>query len=446
MLVLLTVAMAYNLGAQEASQGNFSLQQAIDFAMKNSPNYLNSELDQRSAEYRKNEITGQGLPQITGSIDLKDYLSLPTSLIPGAFIGQAGFVPLKFGTQFNATAGFSASWNVLNSDYFFGLNAAKEYINLSHISVTRSKADLVSQVSKAYYGVVINKQRIKLLDVNIARTKSIYDQTKAMNQQGFVELIDVERLEVQYNNLMTEKEKTERLIALSENVLKFQMGFKISDPITLSDSLNLSGTEETSLSSGPVDITQRPDYKLLKSQQALYDLDVKRLKWGYMPSLSLYGSYQYNKQRNEFKDYFKSNGGDVTNQWFKIALIGGTINLNIFDGLQRHNRIQQAKMTAQKNQNNLHNLELAADLEVATANVNYSNAYATMLTQKKNMELASHVYDVTQKKYKSGVGPNIEVTNAEAALRDAQNNYFNSVYDMYVARIDYQKAAGTLVK
>jgi outer membrane protein TolC len=189
-----------------------------------------------------------------------------------------------------------------------------------------------------------------------------------------------------------------------------------------------------------IDVTKRPEYQALQAQQKLYDMDVKRQKWGYLPTLAAYGSYQYNAQRQKF-DF-----GDPNQTWFKIALIGATLNLNIFDGFQRHYRIQQAKITSSKNLNTIKTLELSAELEATVAGISYANAYTTMLSQKKNMELAMHVYDVTQKKYTGGVGSNIEIITAETSLVEAQTNYYNAVYDMLVARIDYAKATGTLVK
>ena len=443
--VLILVLTMYQTKAQETNKTSFSLQESIDYSLKHSPNYLNAELDLKNADFRRKEITGMGLPQISGSIDLKDYLSIPTSLIPGDFVGQPGtYIPVKFGTKYNATAGLSANWNILNSDYFFGLKAQKEYMNLSKISVTRSKADVVSQVTKAYYTVIISKDRLKSLDANIVKLKKTYEDTKATNAQGIMfELIDVERLEVQYNNLLTEQEKTLRLIEISESVLKFQMGYGINDPIALTDSLNVEATFQEL--SKTVDVTQRPDYKLLVAQQSLLDLDVKRLKYQFLPSLTLYGSYQYNAQRNEF-NFLETGSDDPTKKWFKIALVGATLNLNIFTGWQRMNRIEQTKITAYKNQNTIKNLELAGQLEASTASVNYTNAYSSLLRQKKNLELAEHVADVARKKYQSGIGSNIEVVTAESDLTSAQANYYNSVFDMIVAKTDYLKATGTLVK
>lgn len=440
---LLTLATAaFRANAQQASSNNFSLQQAIDYSLKNSPNYLNADLDLQNAEYKRKEITGLGLPQINGSIDLKDYLAIPTSLLPGQFFGApAGtYIPVKFGTKYNATAGFDASQLLFSSDYIVGLQAAKEFINLSKINVQRSKVDLASAVSKAYYNVLVNRERIKLLDINIVRLQKLYNDTKALNQQGFVEQIDVERLEVQLNNLKTEKEKTDRLIGLSENLLKFQMGYKIADAISLTDSLSFNNKEVSTLSAGKIDVTKRADYQLLQSQQSLNKLDVKRQKMGYLPTLAAYGAFQYNAQRQEF-DFF-----DGKKDWFNVALIGAKLNISVFDGLQRNYRVQQAKIAVLKGENTLKNVEMVAELEANVADISYTNAYASLQTQKRNMELAQHVFDVAQKKFTEGVGSNLEITTAESSLKEAQTNYYNSVYDMLVAEIDYKKATGTLIK
>src|SRR5690606_24743051 len=98
----------------------------------------------------------------------------------------------------------------------------------------------------------------------LTRLEKILNDTKAMNVQGFVELIDVERLEVQYNNLKTQKESAEKMIGITETLLKFQMGYNISDPIVLTDELVVETESFQELTSGKIDISQRPDYKLMQ--------------------------------------------------------------------------------------------------------------------------------------------------------------------------------------
>lgn len=448
-IALLSIFIGQISAQQQLGSNSFSLQQAIEYAYKNSPSYLNADLDLKSAIYRKREIAGAGLPQITGSVDFKDYLELPTSIFPlGALNSMApkdSYAALKFGLQYNATAGFNASQLLFSSDYLFGLKAAKEFINLSQINIQRSKTDLVAQVSKAYYGVLVNNERLKLLNANVEKLSKSLNEVKAYNQQGFVELIDVERLEVAYNNLLVEKDKVSQLLKLGENMLKFQMGYKINDEIALSDSLNLSEDLNKELSASNVAFSNRTDIQLLNAQQSLYNIDVKRLKWGYLPTLAAYGAYQYNTQRIN-ANIFESDNSNPIKKWYNVSLVGVTLNLNVFDGFQRHYKIQQAKISALKNQNNLKNLELAAQLETSVASISYNNSLKTLNANKRNMELAQHVYDVSQKKYSQGVGTNLEIINAQTSLREAETNYYNSLYEMLIYKIDYLKATGTLVK
>lgn len=85
-LIALSTIVISTSQAQEKQSSSFSLQEAIDYSLKNSPNYLNADLDLQNANYKRKEVAGLGFPQITGSVDLKDYINLPTSLLPGQFL------------------------------------------------------------------------------------------------------------------------------------------------------------------------------------------------------------------------------------------------------------------------------------------------------------------------------------------------------------------------
>ncbi len=442
--VTLMLFNAFAAKSQDAKSADFSLQAAIDYAYKNSPNYLNAQNDVLMAKYKRKEVVGMAMPQIGASVDLKNFMKIPTSVLPN-FVSpavylslvQAGVAPYdeqklspdgyepiaaNFGTTFQAQAGASASLLVFSADYLVGLKATKEYIGLMNINVTRSKTELVSQVSKAYYSVLVNKERIKLLDANITKLEKLLNDTKAFNKQGFVEQIDVDRLEVSYNNLVTEKQKIERFILFSQNVLKFQMGYTGQESLVLTDSLITSDNSDISLSK--IDVVKRSEYQLLESQQRLYSINVKRLKYGYLPTLVLYSSFNYSGQRNDLNFFTKEH------VWYPTALLGGTLSLSIFDGFQRHYKIQQAKLEYKKGENNLKNLQLAIELEGTSAVLTYNNAISSLQIQKRNLELAQNVYDVSQKKYEQGVGSNLEVINAQTSLRESQTNYTNAVYDL----------------
>jgi outer membrane protein len=435
-LVLLIALVSFGV----VSAQTYSLQQAQDYAVKNSINSANAKLDVDLARAKKNEVTGIGLPQINGSFDLKDYIKIPTSLIPAQFFGGAPgtFEPVQFGTQYNATAGISASQLLFSSDYLVGLQASKTYMELAQKAESRTKIETITSVTKAYFGALVAKERSKLLDVNIVRLESMLKELTAMNKSGYIEKIDVDRVEVNYNNLLVEKEKTIRLINLSEALLKFQMGLDVNQSISLSDSLGTFLNNLTEVSSAKVNPSSRIEYSLIESQNKLNELDLKRYRMNYLPNLVAYGSVSTQAQRTEFNIF------DTRMKWFPIGVIGATLNVPIFDGLQTNYRIEQAKINLLKSKNSLDQLQKSINLEANNASTTYINSLSTLKYQSKNIELAENVYKSTKIKYDQGVGSNLEVINAQAAYREALVNYYAAVYDALVSKTDLDRALGNI--
>lgn len=429
--------------AQNKSEGikNFSLKEAIDYGITHNVSNLNAALDIDASRYKKKEITGMGLPQISSSFDVKDYEKIPTQLLPGEFFGAppGTYIPVQFGVKYNATGSIQGSQIIFNSDYIVALQSSKSFLELSEKNYQRSQIETKATITKAYYTALVSKERLKLLQANVDRLKKLVEDTKLLNTNGFVEKIDLSRATVAYNNLLSEKEKVERLIGLTESVLKFQMGLEIKTQIMLTDSLSLGDVPTIEISaSKEFSYPSRIEYSLLETQKKLNELEIKRGKFKYLPSIFLYGNYSAQAQRNEF-DFF-----DTEKKWYPIGIIGGTISLPLFDGLQNHYRIQQSKINLMKTVNTMNNFKNVIDLEIETSKASYLNALTTLNSQKTNTELAKEVYDVAKKKYDQGTGSNIEVMNAETALKEAQTNYYNAMYDYFTSKVDYEKATGLI--
>jgi outer membrane protein TolC len=106
--------------------------------------------------------------------------------------------------------------------------------------------------------------------------------------------------------------------------------------------------------------------------------------------------------------------------------------------------MNQAKLNIMKNDNDMDALRQAVDLESSNARTQLKNSLISLENQESNIELAKKVYTIAQKKYKEGVGTNIEIIQAETALKDAQTNFFNSLYEAVISKIDFQKSLGLL--
>jgi outer membrane protein TolC len=434
----------------QAQVRKLSLDEAVEFAIANNAEVLNSKLDAEIANAKVWEITSAGLPQVSGDISLNHFFAIqrfvleyplsfggPPVTPPGSKEGD----PVAFGLALTnqMTANLTATQLLFNGSYFVGLQAARTYNELAAKNVIKSKIDIAETVTKAYCLVLINEEKSKLFDVNIQRIDSLLRQTNVLFNTGFAEKIDVDRLTVTRNNLVTEKTKVANLIKVGKNALKLAMGLKISEEIELSSSLqSLVGLQPLSVQTN-FNYPNRIEYSLLQTQQNLARLDLKNIRSGYMPSLVAVGTLGANSGASQFENLFRFGQAQ---RWADFSFIGVKMNVPIFDGFTKKFKADQAKLSLKKIDNGFKQLENAIDFEITKAQINYENAYETVKSQKENMQLAEEVLKVTKIKYESGVGPNIEVINAEAALREAQINYYSALYDLQVAKIDYEKATG----
>jgi outer membrane protein len=280
---------------------------------------------------------------------------------------------------------------------------------------------------------------LALLEANIQRLESLKNETEQFNKQGFVENIDVQRLQVTYNNLLTEQQKVNQLMQLADALLKFQMGFDVTQPIQLTDTLNNADLSKTQIDATNFKFENRVEYQLLSKQKQLNQLNLKRYQLGTLPNLIAIGNYTTQHSNDKFIWY--NHLGDFYNS----ALIGVQLNFTIFDGLQNKYRKNYTRLQIQQNENDLFNLKNALALDMLSSDITLKNSMLSVKAQKENMDLADEVVRVTKIKYQQGVGSNLEVLNAETSLKEAQTNYFSALYDAYIAKVNFEKATGTLI-
>ncbi len=444
---------------KDSTAYSFSLKQAIDFAMQNQNDVKNAMIDEEMAREKVHETRGLGLPQINSSFDVKDFLEIPTTVLPN-FVSPAvygglvqagaapydpvkmspdGYAPMeaKFGTQYQATAGFDGSQLLFNAEYFVGLKATKVYMDIAYKSTQRTRIEATAAVSKAYYLVLINAERTKLMDANVARIKKTMEDTKALMENGFVEKIDYDRLVVTYNNMLVEQEKIQRLLNVGMYLLKYQMGMAINASLTLTDKLE-DIKFDANISSDKFDYSKRVEYNLLEGQYTMAKFELKRQKFSYLPNAYAYGSLSAGAFRSTFSIFNTDYG------WYPTALVGATVKMPIFTGLQRNAKRQQAKLSLQKAENNMNNIKSIIDLDIASSTTTLTNASSSFENQKKNIAIAEEVARVVKIKYEQGVGSNLELITAETSLKEAQANYYNALYDAIIAKLDFDKANGNL--
>ncbi len=425
-----------------ATAQSFSLKQAVDYAITHQVQVKNSQLDLQNANAKVNEIRAMGLPQVNGSLSLTNNLILQRVFIPARIFNPAAaegeLIAAKFGVDNAGFANVGLNQLVFDGTYLLGLKASSVYKDLAVKSVTQSKQQVAENVTKAYYGILVNEKRQSLLALNVARLDTLLKETRELNKQGFVEKIDVQRLDVQANNLRTELENIDRLQALSYSLLKFQMGYPMEEPIRLSETLEKVelATLNTN-AAGDFNYSNRIEYSILQTQENLAELDLKSIKAGYLPRLLLNANYGYNAGANGFGDL-------VSNPWFDNAAVTIALQIPIFDGYSKKYRAIQSANNLQKVRQSYSLLKSSIDMQRSQASITMKNALESMKEQKANLDLANEISRVTRVKYQQGVGSNLEVLNAESSIKESQANYFTALYNALVAKVELEKANGTL--
>ncbi|MCE3007109.1 MAG: TolC family protein [Bacteroidetes bacterium] len=420
--------------AQTGELFRFSLEDCIQYALEHQPMLNRSRLAIDARQKDVNEVIATGLPQINGSVQAQNNLVIPTTIIPaGVFGADSEEQAVRFGTRYNVTAGVSVEQLILDGTYFLGVKAAKQYVELSRIQYNRTQRDVRVAVAKAYYSVLVNGQRIQVLAEQRKGLKQLLEDTRKLYQNELTEELDVNRIEVNYNNLETELEKARGLVLLSQVLLKFQMGMPAEDTLLLVEEELSSPLQFAQDTLQQLDYTSHIEHKELQQSMRLTELNEKRYRTGYYPSLSAFGNFQYQNLGDEFAR---------NENWFGAAYIGAGLSIPIFDGLRKRAQIQRTRIERMQLEYDMRNLENSLYLEFRQARINYINAQRQLEIQARNRDLGKRVYDNTRLKYQQGIGSNLEVVQAEADYNQSQTNYFNSLLETYIARIDLQKALG----
>ncbi|MEO6894708.1 MAG: TolC family protein [Ginsengibacter sp.] len=444
-LILASILSAICFGAS-AQQNNstkeihsFTAKEAVDYALQNAVQVKNALIDIKLQYQQNKQVTAAALPHISGSVVFTDYLSIPTQLIPAEFTGgPAGtYFPIKFGTKYSGSYGANLQQIVFDGQVFVGLQARKAAIKNAELTADITKEQIKANVYKVYYQLVVGKRQITTLDANIANYEKLLHDTKIIYQNGFAEKLDINKVQVQLINLETQKLKAQNQIDAGKEGLKLLMNIPQTDSLYLSDTLSDEELKSNILGTD-YNYEDRKEFQQLETAIELGTFNVKRYQLSRIPSLTFSANYNRNAQRTTF-NFFKKE-----EPWYSSSFISLNLAIPIFDGGERQANINTARLNLQKLNNNVDQLKQSIDNDVAQSRINMRSALLTMDAQKKNIDLAQEVYNSTKLKYEQGVGSNQEISTAQADLVTAQNNYYSSLYDAIIAKIDYLQATGKL--
>ncbi|WP_020567433.1 TolC family protein [Neolewinella persica] len=423
------------LTAQEEAPPVFSLKTAVDYAMSNSNAIRNAQVDILDAEQNVKERLSTGLPQINGSVDFNHFLKVPVLPLPEAFAMGDPDAPTSIAFQLknSLTAGIAARSMLFDGSFFVGLRAARSSGEYYNLQLENTQRTVRSQVTRAYFPVLLLKTNVVILDRNISNLEKLLNETNAQYEAGFVEQLDVDRLVLSLNNLRSQRDQVGSQAENALRALKFTLNYPMDEPLRVEDDLDkLETSIEVAALTSDIPFQQRPEIRLLDKTIELQGLNEELQKSAYLPTVYATVSGQYQFQGNSFSDGF----------WAPTVVLGLSASVPIYDFGGRKARVERAKLATQKVINQRNDAQRSVQLEVLNARATFTANNDRLAVTKSNLDLAQRIYDVTQVKYREGVGSSIEIVQAEQALYESQANYLNALYETLVAKEDLFLALG----
>lgn len=432
--LLLAIMLGSQAGFAQSTEGR-RLEDCINYALENNPQIRIAQLQVADANWRIKENKGTGLPQVSAGISYQYFIQRPG--IPASALGfGTSDEKIAFNAFHSLTPSISLNQLFFSNSYRLATKAAdyyRVYVN-EQLNVTRRTVR--NQVIDAYLPALLITENLAILDKNIANLEKLLAETRAIQQAGFAEQLDVDRLELSLTTLRSERDNLVRQQEMVVNGLKMTMGMPVSEPLALSDNLN-----QLLANYGSADLTSelnpqnRPEYVQLRRGRDLGQIQVDLESKPWMPTVAGFIQYQPG---------YQGGFGDDT-KWFFIpaAVTGISVSMNLWDSGVSKARKQKAMIGIQTIDEQEKLLLNGMQLELANARKQYLNAQERVGNQQKNVALAQRIYDTTQTKYKAGIGSSLELVSAEQSLYSAQQALMSAQYDLLTAKVAVQKALGT---
>lgn len=452
--------------AQEEGATTYSLERAINTALGNSHDLLAAERGLAIAEQQVREAWGSVLPDVSANASYSRNLRVQEAFLPAFIFDPTAspdeVVPVRFGSDNTWQAGLNFNQPLFEYTAFVGVGAAGRFRSLQNEVVRGTTQEVVTAVRRAYLDVLLAVEEHRLIESSVERLRQTLLETQAMNRAGLTSDYDVLRFEVQLANLAPNLQRAANVVAERKRTLLIEMGMDLERAIEVEGSLSELQADDVAANSDPnlrllavvgpplrdsldLEALQRLAVRRrsqVRQQELTIDLESTRvavLKAEYFPTLSLFTNYNVTAQENGSPDFFGSANNRTTS-----AVTGVSVSFPLFRGFSRDARVQQARATVQQEEARLQRLTKEIESELRTVIAEMDEARLRVASQRRAVAQAARGFEIASVEYREGVGSQLQVTDAENALRQSEFNYAQAVYDYLVARVRLDAAAGTV--
>jgi len=404
------------------------LKAAREHALEHNKNMINTGYALDKAQLAVKEAIANGLPQVEGSVDYSNALGANISIrfqedMPATEIA------------IKPTSNFYLTVNQLlfSGNYIVGVQIAKLSKELTSKSQQKTELEVLTNVTDAYYMVLISKETESIISQNVENLQDLYQKTEMLLKEGVIEQTDLDQLFVQLKSLENTLSSAQRQTELAINLLKLQLGAGIDTEIELTETLD-GLIEQANLENvllGQFDLQKNVDFQLMEQQEMLSEKMINMQKSNALPMLAAFYRYTYKILKPDFDTSPKN-------------IIGIQMKIPIFSSGLRSSKTRQAMIDLKTTQNNKSMLEdqlLTMDKQLR---FNFNNAVEAFTNQKTNVEVSRRVYANLKLKYEQGLISGLDLINADNNYLRAESDYISAMMQVLNSRLQLEKLYGNI--
>ena len=344
---------------------------------------------------------------------------------------------VKVGTDNSYSGGLSISLPVFAPSLYKSINITQSDIELALEQARASELDLVNQVTKAYYQLLLTQDSYEVLKKSYAQSEENYRVVNEKFKQGSVSEYDKISAEVQMRSLKPSVVSAKNGVNLAKLQLKVLMGVTADVDIQTDDNLK---NYEMKLFQRQMENENYGFSLQNNSDLKQIDLNAKQLRQNlqlqytnFMPTLSVSFQYMYTTLNDNFR--FSSY------KWNPYSTIGLNLSIPLFRG-SNFTKVKQAKIQIQQLEENRINTERQLHMQATSYLDNMSASAEQVVSNREAVAQAIKGRDIATKRYEVGKGTILELNSSEVALTQAELTYNQSIFDYLSAKADLDKVLG----
>ena len=434
-LVLFFGLIAFGMTAsaqQSADVLNLTLEQALEIALSENPTIKIADQEIEIKRYAKQGTYASLYPQIDATAQYQRVIEKQTMSMD--FGGQTQSIKVGSDNSFNG--GLTASMPIVNAQLWTSLKVSALDVELAVEKARSSRLDMVEQVTKAYYSVLLAKESYNVY-------KRVYDNAVENNKNvkkkydvGSVSEYDLITSNVSVQNAIPNLFEAENSITLTLWQLKALLGLDLARNIDVVGSLmDYEQTMNYGYELSQLNLEDNSTMKQLDLQTEQLQKALRLTKMANVPTLSVNAAYLYTALGNDGKFF-------VRDAWNPYSYAGAQLNIPIFAGNAKRAATRQARL-------NLSNIKLQrenTERQLQVSIVQYVNSMDTSIKQfhssNATVAQAQRGYDIAVKRYEVGSGTLVEIDNSQLALTQAELSRNQSVYNFLTSKVSLDKILG----